>query len=168
LYFLEHADPLDRARSFAVCYGDGRATRIAKVGEVRAVLAKYVTGHATQCYQSSYFGCTVGEWIGFAGIASLGVESVAHLESKVVVIEQSADRVVADVSEPPSEYVSATGVFDRRLYAAHGFKDVDKWKSRYTLVRAANGTWLIADRVPNFQWECGDGEPELPQIKDAR
>jgi hypothetical protein len=125
------------------CYGES-AIRYLKTAEVLPRLQTRLTGRALDCYVASYYGCQIGEWLAVAGVASNGPSHIVYPKSPVKVIQQSADRVVADVTEANYEAL-AQGSVGRR----------DQSHSRYTLTRDSQGVWRVSDRVPAFeQWEC--------------
>jgi len=113
-----------------------------------------MTGKAAACYVGSYLGCEAGEWIGASQGESLGPEEKPFTLSKVTIIEQSPERVVADVNEAAFELVENGVLMDEDPWRPA--KDVS-WatdKSRYTITRGKDGRWRIADRKPSFAWTC--------------
>jgi hypothetical protein len=125
------------------CYGEA-AVRYLKAAEVLPRLQTRLTGRALECYVASYYGCRIGEWLAVAGVASNGPSHIVYQKSSVKIVQQSSDRVVADVTEANYEAL-AQGNVDRR----------DQSHSRYTLIRDAQGVWRVSDRTPAFeQWEC--------------
>lgn len=124
------------------CQSGRPATRLTKLSDLRAALAKYFTGPALSCYQVSNFGETFGEWIGSCLGDSTGTEFWPTEKSEVRILHRSRDRVVADVSEP------GTVVQEGEAEPPYsGFET----KSRYTFVREPRGGWLIFERVPNHE-----------------
>ncbi len=125
------------------CYGEA-AIRYLKAAEVLPRLQTRLTGRALDCYVASYYGCRIGEWLANAGVASNGPSHIVYKKSSVKILEQAADRVVADVTEANYEAL-AQGPVDQS----------DLSHSRYTLARDAKGVWRVSDRAPAFaQWEC--------------
>jgi hypothetical protein len=136
-----------------LCYGRMLAKKWGRLSEVRAVVSKYATGPALQCYLASYFGCTIDEWVWRSGIAEDGVEFLPYEGSAVAIIEQTPDRVVADVFEASRYSLNSRHQVSREIHPDGILPEV-KTKSRYTLTRDATGRWRIFDRKPNFEWEC--------------
>jgi hypothetical protein len=144
-------ETFDEKQIAGECWGD-TAPRLVKAAEVVPLLAQRLEGRALQCYLASYFGCRIGDWLARAGIAQFGPGAVPFTKSKVTIIEQSADRVVADFVEAESTDVKTNGELSRDNV---GDKVDFKLKSRYILSRDAQGTWRISDRQPSFaSWEC--------------
>jgi hypothetical protein len=170
----------ERQETMGTCFGDQPAFALAKTTVVLPRLRQYVTGRALQCYLSTYFGCTIGQWVASAGIALEGAPAmVPFTRSKVTILEQRLDRVVADVVEADRDDVNTHGVlrrpepelFDpnepnrkyskeelRAIQASRDYSEAEiaeyTEKSRYTLSRDAAGVWRISDRRPTWQWEC--------------
>jgi len=118
-----------------------------------------VTGKALTCYVASYLGCSDGDWI----VASSRVVNVRgpFTRAKVTIIEQTAERVVADVAEVPVEdlaYLTARVVEGDDDDEGRPYTDAEvaavKHRSRYTITRGSDGVWRISDRVPSFKWIC--------------
>ncbi len=134
-----------------VCF-DQPARPLAKVSETLPWLGTMVEGRAFPCYLASYFGCVVDDWVAMAGIAHLGPGTVPFTQAKVVIVEQTPTKVVADISEVDSQ-AAFGGVLDKDQT-----QDRTEFglKSRYTLNRDIKGIWRIADRVPDkgVEWEC--------------
>ena len=125
------------------CYGEA-AVRYLKAAEVLPRLQTRLAGRALDCYVASYYGCRIGEWLAVAGVASNGPSHVVYPKSSVKIVQQSADRVIADVTEANYEALAQGSV-------GRG----DQSHSRYTFSRDAGGVWRVSDRVPAFdQWEC--------------
>ena len=143
----------DRANIIGECYGGESAGALAKAADILPLLEKQITGPALPCYLASYFGCTIGEWIGRAGIAKVGPGFVPFTRSRVTIVEQTPERVVADVIE-----ADLNSVIDGEINRAEISEKIEaslKEKSRYTLSRDSSGTWRISDRRPSFEdWEC--------------
>jgi len=138
------AKQYDGSKEVGECYGETAVLRHVKVSEVMPRLEARLSGRALDCYVASYYGCRVGDWFGSAAVSNNGPGYIVYKKSPVKIIEQSADRVVADVTEADYETV-AQGSIDRRNLS----------RSRYTLTRDARRVWRVADRVPAFkEWEC--------------
>jgi hypothetical protein len=72
-------------------------------------------------------------------------------QSKVKIITQEPDRVVAELTEAESSEVRSDG----SLADGSAGPDDDSLKSRYTVVRDGKGVWRISQREPSFDgWEC--------------
>lgn len=134
------------------CFGDRPATKSVKVSEVQREVAQYATGPAAQCYRASYFGCTIADWIARAGLAQSGPAFGPSSESKIVIVEQTRNRVVADVFEQDDRLIDPDGRIDKDMAGVP--PPAFTPKSRYTITRGADGHWRIFDRKPNFAWEC--------------
>jgi hypothetical protein len=134
-----------------MCYGEPAALKSVALADVRRSLSRFTTGRAQQCYLASYYGCTIGDRVARAGLAKSGPAFAPHADSKVTLIEQSANRAVADVSEVDARLVDPNGYMHSWLVPD---ANPAKKTSRYTLKRDATGHWRIADREPNFEWEC--------------
>jgi len=167
-------------RDMGTCFGDNAAVALAKTSVIVPRLREYLTGLALQCYLSTYFGCTIGDWVAYAGMAAEGApDMVPFTRSKVTILEETRDRVVADVIEADALDVTLNGILrlpepelvdpnepDRKYSAEErraieASRDVSeaqmaeyKQKSRYTLSRDSAGVWRISDRQPTWQWEC--------------
>jgi hypothetical protein len=138
------AKQFDGSKEIGKCYGETAVLRRLKVSEVMPRLEARLSGRALDCYVASYYGCRVGDWFGSAGVSSYGPSHVIYRKSPVKIVEQTPDRVIADVTEANYEAL-AQGSIDRR----------DQSHSRYTLTRDGKGVWRVIDRVPAFeQWEC--------------
>jgi hypothetical protein len=138
------------AQSTGECYGDS-AFPIGLATEIVPVLETRLTGQALRCYVASYFGCRMGDWIASAGVSrDGGPRALSFNESRTTILEQTPDRIVAQMSEAPSDMVLQGKV----IKDADG-KTEHKHSSRYTLTRDAKGVWRISDRIPSFkEWEC--------------
>jgi hypothetical protein len=132
------------------CYGEP-AYLMGKASDIVPVFEQRLTGRALACHLASYVGCRLGDSMASAGVSTNSPVAVPFQEAKAAIIEQTADRVVAEVSE--AEY---NMVRDGKLVPGEGDGVFEhKNKSRYTLTRDAQGVWKIADRVPSFsEWEC--------------
>jgi hypothetical protein len=132
------------------CYGQD-ATAFLEAKQVEPVLAARVTGKALPCYLASYFGCRVGDWFALAGVAATTVGKQPFTKSKVTVVEQTADHVVADVREVDGTILTAGAIDTGRGGATNEPTVV----TRYEFVRDGKGVWKISDRQVTFkEWEC--------------
>jgi hypothetical protein len=114
----------------------------------------YLEGEAVACYAFTYLG---GE----------GPLYKPFNRSKVTIIEQTADRVVANVTE-----IYVEEYFDGEAKCCLGddhqvpFTKAEiaavKNSSRYTITRGKDGVWRISDRKPSFPWVCKDSPDETP------
>jgi hypothetical protein len=139
-HLLEQSRKPAERRVLGTCFGGRQAWYLAKREEVLRGLGAWVTGPAVQCYVATYFGCSIGDDIGIAGLAMPGGPLREPWDgSKVTIIEQTRDRIVAEVTE------SSEPDGDPADTAHH---------SRFTLVRDAAGTWRIWDRQVTQEWEC--------------
>ena len=144
-------ETFDEKQIAGECWGD-TAPRLVKAADVVPVLAQRLEGRALQCYLASYFGCRIGDWLARAGIDQFGPGAVPFTKSKVTIVEQAPDRVVADFVEAEAVDVKSNGELNREKV---GDNIAFKLKSRYVLTRDARGTWRISDRQPSFpSWEC--------------
>ena len=141
-----HRDP----KAIGECYGEPAYDQ-GGAAEVLSVLEGRLTGRALKCYQATYFGCRLGDRIALAGLSIGRPVALAFIEGQVRIVEQTADRVVADV--PEVEYnASIDGKLDKDQVGDRRDFGI---KSRYTLTRDAHGVWRISDRVPSYpEWEC--------------
>ena len=132
------------------CYGKP-AYPMGKASEIVPILESRLTGRALQCYLASFFGCRQGDSIASAGVSLDGPSAVPFYEAPAAILEQTADRIVAEVGEAEFNMV-LQGKLDPKQ--ADG-KTEFKHKSRYTLIRDAKDVWRISDRTPSFKaWEC--------------
>jgi hypothetical protein len=137
------------AQAKGECYGEA-AYPLGQISEIVPALETRLTGHALRCYLASYFGCRMGDSVASAGISLDGPRAVSFNESRTTILEQTADRIVAQMSEAPSDMV----LLGKLTKEADG-KTEHKHSSRYTLTRDAKGVWRISDRIPSFkEWEC--------------
>jgi hypothetical protein len=145
----------DESQIAGECWG-GPAPRLVKAGAVVPLLAERLEGRALRCYLASYFGCRIGDWLARAGVAQFGPGGVPFNRSKVAIVQQTPDRLVADIVEAEATEVLSNGELDKDKVGEKNGDDADsKFKSRYTLSRGADGKWRISDRVPSFEsWEC--------------
>jgi hypothetical protein len=141
------------------CYGSP-VEGLNKASIIMPRVRGVVTGKALPCYVATYLGCTVNGWIGFTERASHGPGYKPFTRSKVTIVEQSPERVVADIVEASSEEVlhGVIGEWDDAIskYIEHTDAELVPYKqvSRYTITRGADGVWRISDRKPPFEWEC--------------
>jgi hypothetical protein len=141
------------SRVLGKCYGEGAIASI-KAAAVRPPIEARVGGNALPCYLASYFGCQIGDRFALAGVANSGIGNQPYDKSKVTIVEQTADRVLADVVE-----VSATALTDGALDYGRGASDSEPTvTTRYELTRdpkAAKAIWRVTDRKVTFKdWEC--------------
>ncbi len=136
------------------CFDTEGVRSLAKKADVLAFLEKRVTGPTLPCYVATYFGCTLGEWIGNAGVALRGGSDFEPFTtSRVTIVEQTPDRVVADILEAQMELV-IDGVLDREQLSEQELADMNNI-TRYVLSRDEAGVWRISDRQVTFElWEC--------------
>jgi len=126
------------------------------MSRIRAVMA----GKALSCYVASYLGCSQGDWIIRGGQCTMVRRPFTR--SKVTIVEQTADRVVADVAEATYDDLDkfVAGIALDGDYELRPFTDAEvdavKDSSRYTITRGSDGVWRISDRKPSFKWLCGD------------
>jgi hypothetical protein len=138
------------AQATGECYGDS-AFPIGLATEIVPVLETRLTGQALRCYLASYFGCRMGDWIASAGVSRDGLRAASYYEARSTILEQTPDRIVAEVGEAPFDDVLDGTLSPRKEDGKSEFND----KSRYTLIRDAKGVWRISDRIPSFkEWEC--------------
>ncbi len=120
----------------------------------------FATGGALACYLGNYLGCFDGEWLASRCPTRYRPAGLPFKRSKVTIVEQTADRVVAEVGE-----VVYTEVFQGVPMVSQGedelsrpFTDaeiaaVKDW-SRYTIVKGKDGVWRISDRKTSYGWFC--------------
>jgi len=133
------------------CYGDD-AFPAGKVSEIVPVLEARLTGQALRCYLATNFGCRMGDIIARAGVSRDVIAALPFHEAKAAILEQTPDRVVAEVGEAEFNMVNLDGKIDPKQ--ANGTIE-HKRRSRYTLTRDDKGVWRISDRIPGFKdWEC--------------
>jgi len=128
-------------------------------------LDNYLEGHAALCYVLTYLGCPMGEWIARPLGNFPGPLYKPFKRSKVTIIEQTADRVVADMTEL---YFEDDFDGDAKWYVGEDhvepFTEAEiaavKDSSRYTITRGKDGVWRISDRKPTFRsTDKPDGTP---------
>src|SRR5262249_34935018 len=123
-----------------------------------------VTGKALDCYVVTYLGCDEGTWIGSSGALGMNVKEKPYTLSKVTIVDQTAERVVADVDEHTWELVDKGVLHEQDTWRRMTKADI-KWRSdrsRYTISRGEDGVWRISDRKPQFRWLCASSPDELP------
>jgi hypothetical protein len=122
-------------------------------------LRAFVTREAVDCFVGTYLGCDLGTWIARPVASEVGPDAKPFTGSKVTIVEQTADRVVADVTELAFESVfGGVGMWrisedELRPMTATEAAQV-KESSRYTITRGKDGVWRVADRKPSFEWVC--------------
>jgi hypothetical protein len=142
----------------ATCRGESVDYAVKK-GVVTASVSDYVEGRALSCYVATYLGCTYGEWIAQAR-SGYGPDTRAFTLSKVTIIEQTSNKIVADVTEASPENLQdgVLGEWDDAKGEWIPWKGdlsaYDKQVSRFTLTRGRDGLWRISDRKPPFKWIC--------------
>ena len=117
-----------------------------------------VTGKVLSCYVASYLGCSQGDSI--ARSNHLIMIRRPFTRAKVTIIEQTADRVVADVTEASTDDLAfliaqvVEGDSDESRPYTEAEVAAVKDSSRYTITRGSDGVWRISDRKPSFKWIC--------------
>jgi hypothetical protein len=130
--------------------------------------AGFLVGPIQACYVATYLGCDAGPWIGVPRPSLVGPARRPFTRSKVTIVEQTRDRVVADVTEIRSEdfYDGEARVWIEDQDAARPYTDAEvdavKDASRYTIVRGKDGRWRISDRKPGFAWVCAGASNPAP------
>jgi hypothetical protein len=143
----------------AMCHGQQAAIFIDKAQVIRRV-RPLLAEPALSCYVTTILGCDLGSVIG----VDVPVDGRSPSEykpftlSNVTIIEQTTDRVVADVQELGFEEVDngVAGTWTDEEPRRFTAKELAKSgrTSRYTISKGADGVWRISDRKPPFQWEC--------------
>ncbi len=133
------------------CCGGSPEARI-KTSVAR--LRGYLEGKAAACYSATYLSGQEPDFKPFN-------------RSKVTIVEQTADRVVADVTEVWFEqYFDGEAKWYTGEDHVKPFTEADiaavKDSSRYTITRGKDGVWRISDRKPSFPWACNDSPAETP------
>ena len=130
-----------------------------KRSEALSFMRPVIGGKALDCYVATFLGCRTGAWFGRPRSSDIDSVLRPFKRSKVTIIEQSTDRVVADLTEisyenfydgDAKEYLGEDDV--RPLTDAELAEFTDK--SRYTITRGKDGHWRITDRKPSFAWTC--------------
>jgi hypothetical protein len=158
----DHPDLVGNCRGYPV----GPAM---KRSEVLSRMHGFVGGRALNCYLATYLGCNVGGWIGRPVASEVGPKRKPFKKSKVTIIEQTRDRVIADVTEIPTDdfwdgdakiYL---GEDDVQPYTDAEIAEI-KDTSRYTITRVNDWMWQISDRKPSFEWSCSGAldKPDPP------
>jgi hypothetical protein len=115
------------------------------------VLETRFTGQALRGYLATFLGCRLGDSIASAGLSINPPVALTFQEAKAAIIEQTPDRVVAEVGEAEFNMIKKGKLDPDEADGKAEFLH----KSRYTLTRDANDVWRISDRVPSFkEWEC--------------
>jgi hypothetical protein len=131
-----------------------------KRSRVMSRTAGFLAGPIRDCYVATYLGCDAGPWIGIPKPSLVGPARRPFTRSKVTIVEQTADRVVADVTEIRSEdfYDGEAKVWIDDQDAARPYADAEvdaiEDASRYTIARGRDGRWRISARRPGFAWVC--------------
>jgi hypothetical protein len=99
------------AQAAGECYGDS-AFPVGLATEIVPVLETRLTGQALRCYLASYFGCRLGDSIASAGVSRAGIPAASFLEAKTAILEQTPDRIVAEVGEAEFNMVNTDGHLD--------------------------------------------------------
>lgn len=144
----------------ARCHGQPVAVFIDK-GQVMRRVRPLLEEPALSCYVTTILGCDLGNVIG----VDVPVDGRSPSEekpftlSKVTIVEQTADRVIADVEELGFEDVDngVAGDWTDEEPRPYTSKELEKWKlqtSRYTITKGVDGVWRVSDRKPPFAWEC--------------
>jgi hypothetical protein len=129
-----------------VCSDGEPALPVVKAAEVMPEFQKRLEGRALKCYLATYFRCRVDGWLAHAAnLVTVGLPNVPFNESKVTIRKQTTNLVVADVVEAEPVDLLPDGSLDKEQVSDGNFNS----KARYTLSRAKDGIWRIADRVPN-------------------
>ena len=157
IFVLQRKGHSDAYRAMAetaaggTCYG-GPAKPFMKAADVLPTLQARVTGKALPCFVASYFGCRLGDWLAEAGPAAEGLAYSTYDKSKVTIVEQAPNRVVADVVESDSGDLTDGKIDYGRV---GGFGSENLVTTRYELTRDPQGKWLVSDRKVTFkEWEC--------------
>jgi hypothetical protein len=133
------------------CYGEA-AYPMGKAAEIVPPLETRLTGQALRCYLATFFGCRLGDSIASAGVSLNEPMAVAFYEARTTILEQTPNRIVAEVGDAECNRGQTDGTLDP---AQADGKSEHEHKSRYTLTRDAKGVWRISDRIPSFkEWEC--------------
>ena len=143
-----------KAQAATKCSGDWLAASSRSGPELRRGLAELVRGPAEQCYFASYFGCTTDGRVARTDVAVSGPAFGPHNGSKVVLVEKTKARAIADVSEVEVRFIDPTGDLRSGDDPNAATEPLVEKTSRYTFARDAAGYWHIVDRKPNFAWEC--------------
>ncbi len=152
---VRHGKPIPIA---GTCHGEP-LTSVIERSFAMSRARDLLSGKALSCYVANYLGCPVGPWIGKSASSYYTPEMKAFTRSKVTIVEQTEDRVVADVVEADTEqiYNDVLGEWDDANSKYVEFPDEVLARytnvSRYTLTRAGY-VWRISDRKSPFKWEC--------------
>jgi len=149
------------------CWGMSPDLGLKKSVVLPRVLA-YLDGPVAACYVRTYLGCDhFAGWIARPLGNFLGPLRKPFKRSKVTIIEQTAIRVVADVTE-----ISFEDDFngDAKIYQGEDhvvpYTEAEsaavKDSSRYTITLYKDGIWRISDRKPSFPWVCKNWLEEIP------
>jgi hypothetical protein len=159
LEFAGYEEKRNRA-STGECHG-APALPLITASYALSRVRNFATGKALTCYVATYLGCQVGKWIvQSSAMQQIPPPSVPFKQSKVTIVEQTANRVVADVQEASVEDVhhDILGDWDDATSRVIPFTEEQLAKvsalSRYTFIRSADRGWRISDRKPPHPWEC--------------
>lgn len=141
------------------CHGQQVSIFIDKTQIIRR-LRPLLEEPALSCYVTTILGCDFGSVVG----VDVPVDGRSPSEykpftlSNVTIIEQTADRVVADVQELGFEEVDngVAGTWtdeEPRRFTVKELANAGR-TSRYTISKGTDGVWRISDRKPPFVWEC--------------
>lgn len=120
-----------------------------KAADVLPVLDKRMMPTVRNCRMVD-FGCRIGPWI---ALHSGGQVYLPYKGSKVVVINATADRVIADVEEGDNDDVLPDSTLNKSVIGSGWQPTV----SRYAFERGADDVWRIADKTN--MWNNGDCDP---------
>jgi hypothetical protein len=163
---VEHPDLAGHCRGYSMGAAIRRSAALSR-------MRPFIGDKVIKCYLATYLGCDAGDWIGRPEASEVGPELQAFKRSRVTIIEQTPDRVVADVTEISPEAIFGgdaaeyMGEDDLRPYSDAEVAAIQD-ASRYTITRGKGGLWQITDRKPSFKWSCDGGLDHDPEIKISR
>jgi hypothetical protein len=120
--------------------GDFPATAGPSAAEVDRLAGRDLAGAALECLVKEYWGCRLGDRIGFDDMQPDEQELVVHTRSKVQILEQTADHVVAAADMVPWSCVSPA--LEKDDQECHD----PPYMVPYELDRGADGIWRIVTR----------------------
>ncbi len=135
------------------CHGAPIARAIEKA-RVLSQMRSFVSARLVDCYVATYVGCEAGKWVGAPFASFVGPGARPFTLSKVTIVEQTSDRVVADISEAPSDVVDDQGVLFVQDTGEPDTNTTVQGVSRYTITREKDGVWRISDRKSNDESYC--------------